>query len=215
MNAKLKKLEYNEIKEYSFLDDLLLWNKDKSLAYWIIVICSWLSISLALYHLYVAVYGTPEGRSFRSVHLSVMMILAIFFKPLFRSNIKEKILIPGSKDNNLRMFGFITDMTIIMLILFVQAWTIWDIEAFNLRYGDKETSDIIVGALFMILLFDSTRRAVGWAMVLVAGFFVCARDFTASPVPEPRSSSFGDLGVLFWSLIFSYKFLPAHLLNYI
>ena len=172
MNAKLKKLEYNEIKEYSFLDDLLLWNKDKSLAYWIIVICSWLSISLALYHLYVAVYGTPEGRSFRSVHLSVMMILAIFFKPLFRSNIKEKILIPGSKDNNLRMFGFITDMTIIMLILFVQAWTIWDIEAFNLRYGDKETSDIIVGALFMILLFDSTRRAVGWAMVLVAGFFV-------------------------------------------
>ena len=74
MNAKLKKLEYNEIKEYSFLDDLLLWNKDKSLAYWIIVICSWLSISLALYHLYVAVYGTPEGRSFRSVHLSVMMI---------------------------------------------------------------------------------------------------------------------------------------------
>ena len=45
MNAKLKKLEYNEIKEYSFLDDLLLWNKDKSLAYWIIVICSWLSMS--------------------------------------------------------------------------------------------------------------------------------------------------------------------------
>ena len=79
MSAKLKKLEYNEIKEYSFIDELLIWNKDKSLTYWIIVICSWLSISLAFYHLYVAVYGTPEGRSFRSVHLSVMMILAIFF----------------------------------------------------------------------------------------------------------------------------------------
>ena len=38
MNAKLKKLEYNEIKEYSFLDDLLLWNKDKSLAYWLSLI---------------------------------------------------------------------------------------------------------------------------------------------------------------------------------
>ena len=51
MSNNLKKLEYNEIKEYSFLDELLLWNKDKSLTYWIIVVCSWLSISLALYHL--------------------------------------------------------------------------------------------------------------------------------------------------------------------
>tara|TARA_B110000483_G_scaffold54663_1_gene68194 strand:- start:5 stop:2050 length:2046 start_codon:yes stop_codon:yes gene_type:complete len=172
MSNNLKKLEYNEIKEYSFLDELLLWNKDKSLTYWIIVVCSWLSISLALYHLYVAVYGTPEGRSFRSVHLSVMMVLAIFFKPLFRSSIKEKILIPGSKDNYLRMGGFITDIAIIILILFVQAWTIWDIEAFNLRYGDKDPGDILVGAIFMILLFDATRRTVGWAMVFVAGFFV-------------------------------------------
>ena len=88
MNTTAKKLEYNDIKEYSFLDELLIWKKEKSLTYWIFFICSWLSISLAFYHLFVANYGTPEGRSFRSVHLSVMMILAVFMKPLFRSSIK-------------------------------------------------------------------------------------------------------------------------------
>ena len=76
-------------KRVRLLDELIEWNKDKSLTYWIIVICSWLSVSLAFYHLFVAVYGTPEGRSFRSVHLSVMMILAVFIYPLFRQNLKD------------------------------------------------------------------------------------------------------------------------------
>ena len=80
MSQTQKKLIYNEVKEVSFFDELIEWSKDKSLYYWIIVICSWLSIGLAFYHLFVAVYGTPEGRSFRSVHLSAMMVLAVCFK---------------------------------------------------------------------------------------------------------------------------------------
>jgi len=83
MAQNSKKLVYNEIKELSFLDELLEWNKDKTVYYWIIVICSWLSIGLAFYHLFVAVYGTPEGRSFRSIHLSAMMVLAVFYIPTF------------------------------------------------------------------------------------------------------------------------------------
>jgi hypothetical protein len=86
MSQNQKKLVYNEIKEESFFDELLEWNKDKSIYYWIIVICSWLSVGLAFYHLFVAVYGTPEGRSFRSIHLSAMMVLAVlyiqFFEPV-------------------------------------------------------------------------------------------------------------------------------------
>tara|TARA_B110000305_G_scaffold240351_1_gene310698 strand:- start:543 stop:2549 length:2007 start_codon:yes stop_codon:yes gene_type:complete len=171
MNPSSKILEYNEIKEYSFLDELLLWKKQKSLTYWIFFICSWLSISLAFYHLFVANYGTPEGRSFRSVHLSVMMILAVFIKPLFRSSIKEPIINKESKENYLRIMGFVVDLSIICLILFIQAWTIWDVEAFTLRLGDKDPGDILVGIIFLALLFDATRRTVGWAMVCVAGFF--------------------------------------------
>ena len=92
MQSSSKKLVYNEVKEISFLDELIQWSKSKSLYYWIIIICSWLSIGLAFYHLFVAVYGTPEGRSFRSVHLSVMMILAVFIYPVFRKSINDKIV---------------------------------------------------------------------------------------------------------------------------
>ena len=172
MSKPTKKLVYNEVKEVSFLDELLQWSKEKSLTYWIIVICSWLSVSLAFYHLFVAVYGTPEGRSFRSVHLSVMMIIAVFIFPLFRTSLKDPIFIKEDKNNHLRLIGFIYDLLIILLILFVQLWTIWDIETFTLRYGDKYIGDIIVGSILMFLVLDATRRAVGWAMVFVAGFFM-------------------------------------------
>ena len=138
MQSSSKKLVYNEVKEISFLDELIQWSKNKSLYYWIIIICSWLSIGLAFYHLFVAVYGTPEGRSFRSVHLSVMMILAVFIYPVFRKSINDKIFLPNDgKGNFLRLLGSIYDLLIIISIIFVQLWTTWDVETFMMRYGDK------------------------------------------------------------------------------
>ena len=41
-----------------------------------------------------------------------------------------------------------------------------------MRYGDKYIGDIIVGSILIFLVLDGTRRAVGWAMVFVAGFFM-------------------------------------------
>ena len=173
MQSSSKKLVYNEVKEISFLDELIQWSKNKSLYYWIIIICSWLSIGLAFYHLFVAVYGTPEGRSFRSVHLSVMMILAVFIYPVFRKSINDKIILPNDeKGNFLRFIGSIYDLLIIISIIFVQLWTTWDVETFMMRYGDKYIGDIIVGSILIFLVLDGTRRAVGWAMVFVAGFFM-------------------------------------------
>jgi TRAP transporter 4TM/12TM fusion protein len=58
------------------------------------------------------------------------------------------------------------------LVLFVQLWTIWDITAFHLRYGEKEAPDLIVGGILIVLVFEATRRAVGWAMVIITGFFM-------------------------------------------
>ncbi len=173
MQSSSKKLVYNEVKEISFLDELIQWSKNKSLYYWIIIICSWLSIGLAFYHLFVAVYGTPEGRSFRSVHLTVMMILAVFIYPAFRKSINDKITLPNDeKGNFLRFLGSIYDLLIIISIIFVQLWTTWDVETFMMRYGDKYIGDIIVGSILIFLVLDGTRRAVGWAMVFVAGFFM-------------------------------------------
>ena len=41
-----------------------------------------------------------------------------------------------------------------------------------MRFGEKDPSDLIVGGILIALVFEATRRAVGWAMVLITGFFM-------------------------------------------
>jgi TRAP transporter 4TM/12TM fusion protein len=102
-----------------------------------------------------------------------MMVLAVFIYPVFRTTIKDPIILENDqKGNFLRTIGFSYDLLIILSIIFVQLWTTWDIENFMMRYGDKYIGDIIVGSILIFLVLDATRRAVGWAMVMVAGFFM-------------------------------------------
>ena len=131
-----------------------------------------ISIALAVFHLFASVWGTPEGRSFRSVHLTVMLTLAILMYPLFRKSMRDPILIPGDPKNALRALGLGIDLILVGLVLFVQFWTIWDIDSFHMRYGEKAPPDLIVGGILIFLVFEATRRAVGWAMVIITGFFM-------------------------------------------
>jgi TRAP transporter 4TM/12TM fusion protein len=102
-----------------------------------------------------------------------MMVLAVFIYPLFRNSIKDPIILENDKNGILlRFLGFSYDLLIILSIIFVQLWTTWDVETFMMRYGDKYIGDIIVGSILIFIVLDATRRAVGWAMVFVAGFFM-------------------------------------------
>ena len=165
------RLDYGEVREATFIEQLLA-DRRWSIAFSITLFCAIISVALALFHLYVAAYGTPESRSFRSVHLTVMMTLAVLVNPLFRKSHREPILIPGNPMNPLRALGFTIDLILVGLVILVHVWTIWDIEAFHLRYGEKETSDLIIGGILIALILETTRRAVGIAMVFVTGFFI-------------------------------------------
>lgn len=164
-------ITFQEPQELGFLERLLV-NRGVSAANALLFFCATISIGLAIFHLYTAVFGTPEGRSFRSVHLTVMLTLAILMYPLFRKSMREPVLVPGDPRNTLRLTGLGIDLALVGLVLFVQLWTIWDINAFHMRYGEKEQADLIVGGILIALVFEATRRAVGWAMVIITGFFM-------------------------------------------
>jgi len=171
MSAQDDQITYEEKQELGFLEHMLA-NRVLGSAHIVLICCATIGIALAAFHLYVAAYGTPEGRSFRSVHLSGMLILAIFSFPLFRKSIREPVILAGGSTNALRALGFAIDLALVGLVIFVQIWTIYDIEAFHLRYGEKELPDLIVGGIMMLIVLEATRRAVGMVMVLITGFFV-------------------------------------------
>ncbi len=171
MSVETPGFSYQEQHELGFLERLLL-GKVHGAVKAVLLVCTIMSIALAIFHLFVAAFGTPEGRSFRSVHLTVMLTLAIFMFPLFRQSIRDPIVVAGDPRNGLRIFGFCIDLALVVAVLIVEIYTIWDIEAFQLRLGDKYTPDLIVGGVLILLVLEGTRRAVGWAMVFVTGFFL-------------------------------------------
>ncbi len=137
-----------------------------------------LSIALALFHLFCALFGTPESRAFRSTHLAVMLVLAFLLRPLGRASLLDPVLVPGDPGNARRMAGFTADMALAALGIFVQVYTLFDLEAFLMRQGDITDTDMAVGTLMIVLVLEATRRMVGLAMVAVAGFFVAHALFT-------------------------------------
>ncbi len=164
-------LTYHEKQELGFLERLLIDRRFSALNA-LMFFCVVISVGLACFHLFTAVFGTPEGRSFRSVHLTVMLTLAILMKPLFRTTMRQPVFVDGDPGNHQRLAGLVIDLILVGLVLFVQLWTIWDVTAFHMRYGEKDPSDLIVGGILIALVFEATRRVVGWSMVLITGFFM-------------------------------------------
>ena len=76
-------LNYDEVREYSVLETALM-RRGFDVIKWLAVVVSAIAISLALFHLFIALFGTPESRAFRSTHLTGMMVLAVLLYPLGR-----------------------------------------------------------------------------------------------------------------------------------
>ena len=164
-------IQYEDRREYSMLENVLRARRfDAGVT--LMFVASVLAIALALYHIFVAGFGTPETLSFRSTHLAVMAVLAILIYPLFRKSIADPIFVPGAPGNAKRLVGLAIDLVLIFLILGVETYMLYDIEDLQSREGAPDEDDILIGWLLVGLVLELTRRAVGWTMVIITGFFV-------------------------------------------
>jgi TRAP transporter 4TM/12TM fusion protein len=69
-------------------------------------------------------------------------------------------------------------MALILLVIAIEIYTLYDIEEFIWRRGDLTNLDIWVGTIMIFLLLEATRRVVGWAMVIIASFFLIQTRFS-------------------------------------
>jgi len=69
-------------------------------------------------------------------------------------------------------------MVFILLVTAIEVYTLYDIEAFIWRRGELTNWDIWAGTILILLLLEATRRVVGWAMVIIASFFLIQTAFS-------------------------------------
>ena len=124
MTAEAQKLEYQEEKKESVLERMLR-RKKGIFHYPLELAVCFLSISLSIYHLFVAYAGSLEAHAFRSTHLAFVMILCFLMRPLGRKNWTDP-----------KNAWFAVDLLCALLTLAVQVYTLWDLEAFIFRRGD-------------------------------------------------------------------------------
>lgn len=171
MAAAAEPIRFQERRELTLLDTLLR-ERSFGLPQAVAFVACALALSLALFHLYIAAFGTPETRSFRGTHLAVMLVLAFLLYPSGRRSFREPIWRSGESGNVQRALAFALDLLLAALAIGIQAYALYDIEAFNFRGGDLETADLVLGGLMVVLVLEATRRTVGMAMVLITLFFI-------------------------------------------
>lgn len=166
MSADTEKLEYKEQKKESILEWLVA-QKRGALHYPLELAICFLSVSLSVYHLYVAYAGCLEAHAFRSTHLAFVMVLCFLLRPIGRKNWTDP-----------KNGWFALDLFFAALVVAIQVYTLWDLDAFIFRRGDLTDMDLWVGTIMLVLLLEATRRAMGWAMVIIAGFFMIQTAFS-------------------------------------
>ena len=120
-----------------------------------------LAVVLNLYHLYAGYFGPPDAHTFRSIHLSLLLVLTFLTKPFAKGG-----------NGRATKFGTVVDCVLIALVIACQVYVSYDIIALSNRIGNLNQYDIIMATIMVVLVVEATRRVIGWAMVAISIVFL-------------------------------------------
>ena len=120
-----------------------------------------IGIAMAVYHLYTGYFGAPEAFLHRSIHLLFTMVLIFFISPI-------------SKNVWAKKYRW-TDAVLIFLTIGCLGYLFVNYEYIVTRYAlvhPLNVWDLTLGILLTLLLVEASRRAIGPALPITAGFFL-------------------------------------------
>lgn len=125
-----------------------------------------IAVGISLFHLYTGAFGIFEAMMQRSIHLTALMTLAFLtFTPSAR--------LP-------RWLNRGADLVLALLTLAIGAYMLVGHERIVGRewyYGPMTRLDIIFGILMILLVLEAARRVTGWALPIIAIFFLVYAQF--------------------------------------
>jgi TRAP transporter 4TM/12TM fusion protein len=125
------------------------------------VLIAVLGVMLALFHLTTSTFGQADARVHGATHLGLVLAMVFLLFPLKRQSFKEK----------LNAYSLV-DLFFFSAAIGISIYAGWDTGAMEMRTGMPNSWDILLGTLLIIMVFEAARRTMGWAIVLVALFFL-------------------------------------------
>jgi TRAP transporter 4TM/12TM fusion protein len=119
---------------------------------------SLISLAFSCFHIYTAFFGVLDAHLQRAVHLAFVLTLVYLLFPAAK----------GMRRDRLNP----VDALFVALSLYSLGYLIFNYRAIVTRAGVLTTSDVIVGVIGILLLFEAARRIIGLPMVIIAAVFV-------------------------------------------
>lgn len=117
-----------------------------------------LGVTFSGFHLYTAAFGVLLAHQQRLIHLALAMVIAF-------------LVVPGRRGTRAQGLPWY-DLALAVLTAAIAIYVLADFQAFSYRRGDPFLWDVVIGAIFTLLVLELTRRTVGWPLALIAAFFL-------------------------------------------
>lgn len=152
-------------KKVGYFDYLVSNRKNSSQTVLAAFLCC-ISVFMVVYFLVTANCGTPVAIAHRLLFVLCIMLMAFFVYPTKRKSWNEPFNLWS-----------IYDMICVALAIACVIYYISDLEGWQLRMFRPSLADTIFGTIFIFLILDITRRAVGAVMLTIVCFFVVYTSF--------------------------------------
>ncbi|MGV8894292.1 MAG: TRAP transporter permease [Burkholderiaceae bacterium] len=116
------------------------------------------ALAFSTYQLIVAAFHPLSSLTIRSLHVGFLLMLTFLIYPAFKSGKLTSIVwydwLLATTGFGLSFYHWIFEGDLIQ------------------RSGDPSSADLVVGAIMIVLVFEATRRMLGWALPIVCGTFL-------------------------------------------
>lgn len=132
-----------------------------------------LLFALACYHYYTAGYGIPRATTHRGIHLGATLLLVFLsFAVWGRGEVRRGPLAPLG----LPIWDWALALAGVVAALYVP----WIFNDLAFRVGNPLPIDVAMGTILIVVLFEATRRAMGWPLPVIALLFIAYAYFGQS-----------------------------------
>ncbi len=124
---------------------------------WHYIICA-VCILFSCFQLYTAIFGVLDAHLQRTIHLCFGLVLIYLLYPARKSWSRKKM---NPLDAILAVLSVVATMYLVI-----------NYKELVTRAGMNTPTDIVIGVIGVLLVFEATRRTVGWPMLTVALVFL-------------------------------------------
>lgn len=132
-------------------------DKRNPVGIWHYIICA-VCILFSGFQLYTAIFGVLDAHLQRTIHLCFGLVLIFLLYPARKSWSREKM---NPLDAILAVLSVVATMYLVI-----------NYKELVTRAGMNTPTDIAIGVIGVLLVFEATRRTVGWPMLTVALVFL-------------------------------------------